>query len=318
MDTGILYLLIESDNDRKALNSLIENCLKIAVHYAKINSRRVFKQLNDETESLEDIAIDSIAPLFISSSENELQISRIFRKWGKLIRNEQDALYFLNKIISRRVNQRITHILKESDPFFAKIYDSVNYLIKKDGYKKQNYFGTVFIAERKIRDSVIDYDAFNALPIKLFINRDKMINNLFNYIENETEYFPAIPINALVKKIKHISFDTCSTTNESTRHLLNYELKESVNTGLIDAKKKLNYSYSKNNKLSEYEIKLFENTLNDIAYDIMDGGVKPGLYEYLKFNMPELERNLFHLKYQNIMEYLLKIMKKKVAEELKK
>ena len=313
---GILELLKDSVANKKALNLLIENCFKIAIHYVKVNSKKVFRQLNDESESVEDIAIDSIAPLFISNSNNELQITRIFRKWGNNISNEQDALFFLNRIISRRVSQRITHILKEADPFFAKIHDSISYLIKKDGLKKQNYFGTTFIIEKKIKYSVIDSDTFNSLPVNLFINQDKMIGNLLHYIENETEYFPAIPVNSLVKKIKHISFDGYLQSNDSAGYLLNYEMKESVNLGLNDAKQKLNYSYSKNSKLTETEIKLFESTLNDIAFDLKNGGIKPGLFEYLKFNMPELERDLFHMRYQNILEYLLKIMKKRVAEEL--
>ena len=318
MNLGIIDLLKESANDRKALNSLIENCFKIAVHYAQVNSKKVFRQLTNETESVVDIAIDSIAPLFLSNSQNELQISRIFRKWGNKINSEQDALYFLNRIVSKRVNQRITHILKESDPFFAKIYDSVGYLIKKNGFKKQNYFGTVFIVEKKIKYSVIDNDTFNSLPVELFISQDKMIYNLLNYIENETEYFPAIPVNTLVNKIKHISFEGYFEANESTNHLLNYELKESVNLGLNNAMQKLYYSYIENKKLTESEIQSFENTLNDIAFDLKNGGLKPGLYDYLKINMPELKKELFHLKYQNILEYLLKIMKKRVAAELKK
>ena len=318
MNLGVLDLLNESASDRKALNSLIENCLKIAVHYVKINSKKVFKQLNNEQETIEDIAIDSITPLFISNINNEYQISRIFHEWGNKIYNERDALYFLNRIISRRVNQRITHILKESDPFFAKIYDSVGYLIKKDGYKKQNYFGTVFIIEKKIKYSVIDNDAFKTLPFKLFINHNKMISSLLDYIAKQTVYYPAIPINALVKKLKQISFDEPIRTDESASYLLNYEMKETVETGLNDAKQKLRYSYKQSDKLSDFEIKSFGNTLNDIAYDLKNGGMKPGLYEYLKFNMPELEREQFRIKYQNTLEYLLKIMKKRVAEELRK
>ena len=145
-----------------------------------------------------------------------------------------------------------------------------------------------------------------------------MIYNLLNYIENETEYFPAIPVNTLVNKIKHISFEGYFEANESTNHLLNYELKESVNLGLNNAMQKLYYSYIENKKLTESEIQSFENTLNDIAFDLKNGGLKPGLYDYLKINMPELKKELFHLKYQNILEYLLKIMKKRVAAELKK
>jgi hypothetical protein len=315
---GIYNLLNESIDDRETLNSLIEICFKIASHYARINSRRVDRQLNDEQDSIEDIAIDAIAPLFLAVENNELQIKRIFRKWGNNVANDQDALYFLNRITSRRVSQHITRIIKDADPFFAKIYDSVNYLIKKECCKKQNYFGTVYIIDKKINHTPISQEDFYNLPVAFFINTGGMIKNLLGYIENETEYFPAIPLNAFVKKIKQISFDDEFENNDPDGILLNYEIKQTVDLGLNKAKQKLLYSYERNDKLDKNEVESFEKTLDDISYDLKNGGLKPGLYEYLKFNMPELERQVFRAKYQNILEYLLKIMKHKVADELKK
>lgn len=304
--------------NRKAINSLVETSYNIAFHYVRANTQKIYKRLNIEGETLEEMSIEAITPLFVQTADNHLQIIKSFEHWESGIKNEKDALYFLNKIITRRVNQHIAHILKITDPFFAKIYDSINYLIKKSDYKKQNYFGTVFIVECKISGNTIDNLEFEKLPFNLFSNKDMLIQNLLDFIEKETEFFPAIPVNALVKKIKHISFEEFVKLEDSSNHLLKYELKEMVDAGLNDAFEKLNYSYRQNNKLNSREVESFRLALNDIATDLKNGGLKPGLYEYLKFNMPELERNLFHLKYQNIMEYLLKIMKKKVAEELRK
>ena len=314
----ILYNLNNSESDRKSLNSLIEICFKIAQGYVRVNFQKVFRQLVNEQESIEDIAIDSISPLFLSNGNDELQIKRIFRKWGSNVTSEQDALFFLNQIVSRRVNQHITQILKDSDPFFAKIYESVTYLIKRDGYKKKNYFGTVYIVEKEIKNSPIEPDAFYNLPAELFVNKDKILKNLLKYLKNETEFFPAIPLNALVKKIKQISFDTEYKTSDPGDATLKYELIQIVDWGLNKSKKKLLDSYGREGKLKESEIESFEKTLNDIAYDLKNGGLKPGLYEYLRFNMPDLKRDVFRTKYQNILEYLFKVMKHKVAEELKK
>ena len=314
---GILDRLNNSTEDRQALNALIETCYKVALHYVRINATRVFKQLNEGQESIEDIAIDTIAPLFLRNKENELQIKRIFQKWGYKVKNDQDALYFLNKIVSRRVSQRITHILKESDPFFAKIYDSVNYLIKKEGYKKQSYLGSVYIIDNKIIHTPISQEDFSNLPGSFFINTEGILKNLLDYIEDETEYFPAIPLNALVKKIKQISYCGEFESNDSKSILLNYEIKQTVDIGLNKAKQKLMISYGRNDKLNKCEIESIKKTLDDMATDLKNGGLKPGLYNYLEFNMSNLNRPQFHAKYQNILEYLLKIMKHTVAEELK-
>ena len=304
--------------DRKSVNLLVEKSYIISLYYVKLNARKVFRQLKLEGETFEEMSIESIAPLFVYTADKQLQIIKSYEKWASAIKNEEDALYFLNKIISRRVNQHIAHILKKTDPFFAKIYDSINYLIKKDNYKKQSYFGTVFIVKNKISGKTIDNSAFEQLPFKLFTSKDELIRNILNFLKDETQYYPAIPINALVKKIKLISFEEYVKINDSPNHLIKYELKETVDAGLNNAFEKLNYSYSHNNKLNCKEVESFKLALNDIAIDLKDGGIKPGLFEYLGYHMPELEKELFKSKYQNILEYLLKIMKKKVAEELMK
>lgn len=319
MDTIELLESIRGGSlERKVVNELVEKCYKIAFHYMSINIRKIFKKIANEGDTIEELSIEAITPLFLITENEQLQICNTYCKWKNNISSEQDALYFLNKIISKRVNQHITHILKKSDPFFAKIYDSLNYFIKKDGLKKQNYFGTIYIVDKKISGKVINNQAFEELPATLFVSRDNLVHNIMNFMEDETEYFPAIPMNALVKRIKHLSFEGNARTESIPGHLLKYELKEMVDAGLKDAFNKLEYSYSRNNKLNSNEIRSFEMTLNDMAMDLKDGGLKPGLYEYLKLNMPELNSEQFHQKYQNILEYLLKVLKKKVAAELTK
>lgn len=318
---NILELLESLNTDkpgRKAVNELVEMSYNIAYHCISVNIRKIFKQIAIEGDTIEELAIEAITPLFLPAENNRVQIANSFMKWSEKIESEKDAFYFLNKIISRRVNQHITLMLKKSDPFFAKIYDSVNYLIKKEGLKKQNYFGTMYIVEKKIRGKVINGKDFENIPAGLLASHKNLLSRILKYLEYEAGYFPAIPVNSLVKNIKHLSFDSNSRPENISNHLLNYELKECLDSGLKDAYNKLDLSYYKNGKLNEYEVKSIELSLHDMAVDLMDGGLKPGLYEYLRLNMPDLKKDQFHNKYQNILEYLLKVMKKKVGEELTK
>jgi len=313
---GILSILKSSPISRNNLNSLIEISFKISLKYSTINSGKLFKQIEIYGDTIEDMAIEAIAPLFLKNSDSQIQIVRIFEKWGEKIECEEEAFYFLNRIISRRVNQHITHMLKDADPFFAKIFDSINYLIKKDGYKKQNYLGKIFIIEKKIGDNAIGSDVFETLPYNLFEEESIMIRKILDYLENDTPYFPAIPLSAFVKKLKYIWLEDQDANLKVTNFTRNYEIKESVNSALNYSVCKLIHSYGKNRKLNESEIKKFEITLSDIAIDLMDGGLRPGLYEYLKKNMPELKKEQYKLKYQNILEYLLKLMKNKVSQDI--
>jgi hypothetical protein len=112
----------------------------------RFNYKRIHKIIDRDELSLDDIAIDSIASLFVRDAEGKFSaITSAFNSWQPPIQTEEEALYFLNKLIQKRVEQHISFLLREFDPFFSKLMDSVNYLIKKNNFKKVNCFGTVYI-----------------------------------------------------------------------------------------------------------------------------------------------------------------------------
>jgi len=127
---------------QSSISRLVEITYKIALAHLRYNHRKFSKIFLIEELTQESVAVSAITPLFCKdSAEQGLPIIKEFNSWQPPIKTEDDALYFLNKIIAGRVEQHISHLFKEQDPFFAKILDSVNYLIKKGGYKKVSYFG---------------------------------------------------------------------------------------------------------------------------------------------------------------------------------
>ena len=59
-----------------------------------------------------------------------------------------------------------------------------------------------------------------------------------------------------------------------------------------------------------------KSSLEDLAKDLKDGGIAPGLYKYVLANYPGLDEQLYKEKYHNIIEYLLKVLKQQIAEQL--
>lgn len=145
----ILPIIKELSNNscsQSNLNVLIENSFRISRIYLSAKWLKIYKSINGGEPSFQDLEIEAIIPLFCKEAgEHELPIIREFNSWQPPIKTEDDAFYFLNKIIAGRVEQHISHLFKEQDPFFAKILDSVNYLIKKGGYKKVSHFGKRYI-----------------------------------------------------------------------------------------------------------------------------------------------------------------------------
>jgi hypothetical protein len=272
-----------------------------------------------EDSTLQELAIDAIAPLFERNENGELiQLIKAFNTWTPKIETEEQAIFFLNRLVAKSTEKYASELLRQSDPFFSKILDSVNYLINKNGYIKKFIIGTIYIVENantiKI-GALPDRGFISELPIELFIDNRNAISKIFEYIKSNSDKTPAIPLNALVMRIKQINAsnfvitDSVSNGNES-------EIDSIVNKALDATFTKMQVSYINKGKLEENEAKRIKKAIEGIMYDLRDGGINSGLHKYFLEQFPELNFDDYQSKYQNIFEYLFKVLKKEIADQL--
>ncbi|MCH8032177.1 MAG: hypothetical protein IH950_00280 [Bacteroidetes bacterium] len=303
------------------LNNFIERLFKIGESYLNHRYSRIKNLVNSNQDTLEEIAIEAIAPLFQNANyNNHFNIVDDIRNWNPPINSENESLFFLNKIISNRMEQHISRMLRESDPFFSRILDSVNYLIRMGGYKKVSYLGKVHITEPKnsnINWIVITDNEFYKIPTYLFYESKILLKSLFYFIKTETQYFPAIPLNELIFRLKHINLSDYLSSDYVNDISDKIEISEILNIALSYTEKKLKSSYLDNGKLTIEEYESFKCALKTLAADLGDGGVNPCLYKYLAPYISGLTKEEYQKKYHNILEYLLKQLKSKIAKELR-
>ena len=315
---GFIKQLCDGEYQQEELNNFIEKLFKIGESYINHRYNRIKSLVNNSRDSLEEISIEAIAPLFQKASYNKhFTIVDEIKKWSPPIKSEDESLFFLNKVISNRMEQHISFMLRESDPFFSRILDSVNYLIRTGDYKKVSYLGKVHITESRnstINWIVISDEEFHKIPSYLFFESKVLLKSLFHFIKTETPYFPAIPLNELVYKIKHINFSDYLTSNTVEDVSAKIEVKEIVNSALSFVEEKLKSSYYDKGKLNKEEYESFKRALKALAVDIGDGGVCPRLYKYLIPYFKKLTNEEYQKNYHNILEYLLKLLKGKIAE----
>jgi len=312
--------LLNNPQKEISVNKLVELSYKIAVHYLNFNFRRVNKILSSEEITLQELALDSIATLFEYDSEKQLsQLFIAYRKWEPPVQNESDALKFLLKIVHSRVEQHISKLLRNSDPFFSKIMDWVNYAIKKNGYKKLSYLGTVYIVREDvtaISGKLITENDFNRIPLSIFSDKKNLIKNLLSYIKENLDYSPAIPLNQLIFRLKESSSSVFAVSESTTEQIEERDVESIVSSALEATFAKLS-EYVTKGKISENEEIIFRKTLSDIVFDLRDGGMNKGLYKYFILNCDGLSMDVFQEKYQNKLEYLVRILKANIADELR-
>ncbi len=319
----ILKLLtspVDPHSQRRELNSLIEDCFKIATVQVKYQLSKLHKPGIMGDLTAKDIAIDAIAPLFTPAEDGLIyHLTGILATWSPSVESEEQARFMLISVLSHRVRQHINSMMRESDPFFAKILDSLNYHIKKEKLIKSEKLKVSYISIDDPAKCTVDYktyeDLLNLKATCFTIKHISIVDILSQLEENEGDPV-AIPLLALAKRIKEVNlaFENPIITCQATE--TEYDIERLSSTAQHTVFEKLRYSYLEKGKLSENESLMIESALREIMSDLKDGGVKTGLYHYIELIDNSITLEIYKLKYHNILEYLLKVMKKELVHLL--
>jgi hypothetical protein len=319
-DFQVLFLLNNIEN-QKSLNKLIELSYKIAYHYLNFNVKRIKRLLEFEGITLKEFAIESIEMLFIKNPKNEqFEIINSFRNWQPPIETDGDALNFLIKITHSRVEQHISKAFRDIDPFYSKILNQLFYLMKTNNCKKLNYLGRQYIVKNDIdilHGKVINDDDFNKIPLNNFADRKNLLQNIFDYIQKETDYAQAIPFDQLIFKLKaNVAITSMPDEDSISIEFDKNHVEEIVNKALEDVLIKVK-KYVQKGKITEYEFDIFKETLYEIAIDLKNGGINRSLHKYFLDHYTEINFEIYKEKYQYKLEYFFKLLKENIIQLLK-
>jgi len=186
---AIFKSISENKSSRSEVNHLIELSQSYAYSYLKYRYKNLSKILMSEDVTLQELAIDAIAPLYERDETGTfIKITKSFNEWEPSIDSEEKAVFFLNRIVSKSTEKYASELLRQSDPFFSKILDSINYIIEKENYKKKQILGTTYIVEdenvKKIA-ALPDCQFMYELPIEMFSDNNRMLPELFNYLKKQ-------------------------------------------------------------------------------------------------------------------------------------
>lgn len=304
------------------MNKLIEFSCQLAQHRALKRISRLYVANRKWELSIEDIAIEAIASLFVTNKKRDmLNITCTLNHWEHPIENDIDAFFFLIKTVHISVDQFINKLLKETDPNFSKILDSVNYSIRKNSFKKVSYIGTIYLVKNNFDqpfENVITPEEFSNLHLDGDGTED-IIMKTFAYLEEDTNYSAIIPVNGLVRMIQSMYENDYNYTGiQHCDHATDLHIDDMVKSTLKEIFNKLDSSYLHTNKLNVEETRAMKKTLHDIMVDLRQGQLNWGLNEYLKVYIPDMTKDKYKKHYQNILDYLFKSLKRILKEKLLK
>ncbi len=319
-----LELLKQNKVSHQVIGSLYSLCYKISLKtITKKYSTGNHIFINNET-TIENIAADAIAPLFSSTgTEKIIGIKRSLDQWEKPITNEANADFFIHKIVWSRVAQHITKLLKETDPVFKKIHSSLKHFVDKNDYNRIHYFGVVYITEfnnKSILGCVVPSGEIESLPGDYFKGGfDTVLESIFRYIENDTGYFPALPMNALVRRLKAINNNDLYNPLAGLvipHYGESMDIDQNIDISLKQIYGKMNNYYAKSEKIDESILETYRLVLIDVANDFKNGINGRSLYDYLKFRMKDLSRDEFYNEHHSQLNYLINLFKKAIIDKI--
>ncbi|MGE5458292.1 MAG: hypothetical protein ACM3RX_08045 [Methanococcaceae archaeon] len=313
----ILCTLVDGTISHPQEKELVRICSQISFKYLKKRHSKISKLIVRNNVSLEEASIEAILPLFIEKEDKPGQLKRYFIENPELLNDEDLTRLAIFKIVWNLVEQHIATMLSEADPFFSKIKRGLEYQIEKKGFSKLAYFGNIYIVKNNevmLNGKVLHTEDFDEMPFYSFCKADEyFLDEVFNYLIEETCYFPAIPFNALIKKIQELTLLNWSLESHSFNDntvISDINVREIVQFARKSANEKLGVYYRKQ-KINDQELEAFKKAINLMCDDLIDGGISRGLIEYL-----ELGINGNFTKYYNILDYMKKIIKDSVAKEL--
>ena len=311
--------IIKGNNDPLHIQKLYNYCYKIAEASLWAKLKMNPNEMSKFGTTPQQIAYDSISLLFINNVAGIMNLQQAYKNWEKKIVDESDIDFFLHSLVWKSLEQEIYNLQKESDPIFAKIHKTISIGISQNNYRKVHHFGTVYVISDSYSDiegPVIPAEEFLLIPVQLFLYRQKkLLEGLIEYIQQNTEYFPAIPLNLLVRQIKEIYLrENFRADNYDEFRLIEiWDIILNVKDNIFD---KINRSYVENGKLNKHEADKIVQIFNNISNDLVNGGMHLNLVDYFENVFCEVGKDEYYLKYQKILNYLFNIYRDEIQASL--
>lgn len=302
-------------------NHLFEIFIEVARYRVRFVSKIKYFSLERNEISMDEIALESVTNL-LSNNENDFleYLRNTFCNWDPPIVKEEDAAYFVSKIIDQSIYQTIARKYSEIDPLFAKILKEIR-RADASKFKVFKKLETEFIAYKELKEKKV----YNIIPQDelLLLRPESLPNNnyikgwieqIFIAIDEFTEYDPILPINSLALKIK---FEFTAAQKIDINIFPDPEtqimIKEGILISLNKIERKLKNLQNKKTKYNERLVTLFREAINDIAYDLLEGESIKNYYRYLKKHDKNLSMKDYRENYRAQFEYLIKLLKQEIA-----
>lgn len=313
--------------ERKNLEKLINTCHTMALAYLrmKASSNKLYMVRG---ERLEDLAWDYIAELFEKNSHGALiKLQDYFENSQLNEFSEHDIKIELRKLVFTKVEDNIFRSFGEKDPSLRKIIRNLKLAIRDNDCKTRVCYrdGLIIVdQEEKLHlpmmpSEFMEIKLCSCLEEKMQI--PEILIEVIDVLQNQDQYqkkFPLVRLASVIRATFVHLHEPMAETNEKPKadqNVLNTEFENFLTESVEMVETSTGLSYLSKGKVTSEQLDIYMKAAKDIVRDFFtDGKTEFSQYEYLKNYMPELEYEEFRQNNRQILEYLVKLVRKDVVK----
>lgn len=313
--------LKNGDVSYKTIKTLYEYCTKIALHNLKYNYSRYSQVVQKSGWDIEEIANSAVAKLFTKMRTKEIiYLQSSILLWRDDLSTEDDIIFFLQQIVSKKTEQQIVEFQRESDPAFYKILKNVkeHVSLSKD-FKIIVSYGKKCIVKKEVKEigmRIPDYEDLEMLPYEYFRQpMKKLVSNALLFFENQNHFFSALPLNYFVEIIKLRGCEDYVVEYNDLKNPENTFIVEEISDRALAGVFRIIDGYKKAKKINNREYIVFIKVVSDIIEELKAGFTFWGFYEYFYEYIPELSKSEYMKKYNGKIIYIYKTLCKDIMKK---
>lgn len=327
--------LIKSAIDGKITPFEINQLVKSAHQFAAIRLTQLLKNqkitFDIYPHTINSVALDCIAEIFEMDDENrfpELMIYFSNERDPNKVTEEQTLINFRTLVFSK-LNDGIFRIYHENDPITSKIIRNIKLALKNSGSVKTfERLGETFISSSAPINFHLPPFPHQELESELIhllhkrVNIKTTLSELCRLLEgnNLCRNFISLLDAALIIKSIYLKIDSVSPVSFTMDNdLLEMDVKKIVENSMVEINLLMKEKYLFKKKLTEIEFTSYMNAISQLLTNtyIFNDGVNSSYFDYLKENLPDLTYDEYRKKHRIQFEYIAKLSKKRVTENLK-
>jgi hypothetical protein len=317
------------------LREFVQLCYTLALPL--IRKKIALGKLNLESVGLNeaDVVYDCLADLFQRDEAGGFpQIRLFFERHPEQIDNssDDDVLVNLRALVFGKVNNNIIRLYSEVDPVLGKILRNMKLAVERNHLFQQVVrFGEVYLTPHGV-------DALWALPpmpyeflqqqfsrtVLVYDNIPVMLKKLHDLITQQNQYQRSVPVVAaavLFKEIYALGQEPGQVVEiGSEPEFVVEDVLQIIENVCSQLRDELYATYVVSKKCSQELFGQYIRTVRSILMHTFVDPVPDGLsyFESLKAEMPSLTKGAYAEEHRTILEYIAKVAKARVKEELRR